>query len=104
MGLEKNRQLFFKMRNNCSILVRAHAYKHYPERGFTAQEIINLVRNGIGRFVDNNSDMAIDGSYCFLTKDDRDNECKLVLLIEELDIEGKGGLLICQNRCRVGFS
>jgi hypothetical protein len=35
----------------------------------------------------NGSPEAIEGSYLFLVKDDMDRTCKLVILIEEVEIE-----------------
>lgn len=89
MGLSDKRKLFFQVRSKCEIYVKNHAFVDYPERGFSKAEIVNLVRYKTGRFTDNNSPEAITGSFLFLVKDDRDRECKLVVLIEEVEIEGE---------------
>lgn len=92
MGLADSRRLFFQVRGKSRILVKNHAFKDYPNRGFTKQELINLVKHGNGRFKANSESLeAIDGSFLFLPKDDEGRECKLVILIEEVTIEGKGG-------------
>lgn len=91
MGLADSRRLFFQIRSNCKILVRNHAFADYPERGFTKLELINLVKQGKGNFRDNDSPDAIAGSFLFFPKDDEDRECKLVILIEEVEIDGTGG-------------
>ena len=80
-------RLFFEIRDKCGVIVRKHAFEHYPERGFSEREIIDLVRKGKGNFTVNNSPDAIDGSYLFFPKDDLERECKLVILIEEIYIE-----------------
>ncbi len=84
MGLTEKRRLFFKIRNQCQILVKNHAFKDYPERGFSQMEIINLIRVGVGQILENKSDQAISGSVIFKVKDDLERECKLVVLIEEV--------------------
>ncbi len=92
MGLVDSRRLFFQLRGKCKILVKNHAFKDYPERGFTKQELLYLVKQGKGNFKANSESLeAIDGSFLFLPKDDQGRECKLVILIEEVTIEGKGG-------------
>ena len=85
----EDRSLFFAIRGTCEIIVKNHAFKDYPERGFSAAEIISLVRYGVGPFKDNTSAVAIDGSYLFFPKDDLDRKCKLVILIEILEIENE---------------
>lgn len=87
MGLSDYRRLFFQIRSKCQIIVKSHAFLDYPKRAFTKLEIINLVRFGLGQFRENLSAEAIDGSFLFLVKDDLDRECKLVILIEEVEIE-----------------
>lgn len=73
------------------MLVKSHAFAHYPERGFNKLEIINLVKQGQGNFKDNDSAEAIPGSFLFFPRDDEDRECKLVILIEEVEVDGAGG-------------
>ena len=90
MGLTQTKKLFFEIRHNCSVIVSIHAFKDYPARGFSQQELVRLVKNGNGRFAENDSDVAIEGSYLFFPKDDEGKECKLVLLIQEVEIEGEG--------------
>lgn len=91
MGLADSRRLFFKVRSKSRIIVKKHAFIDYPERGFTKQEILNLVKQGKGNFRENDSSEAIDGSFLFFPVDDEERECKLVVLIEEVEIEGNGG-------------
>ena len=91
MGLTEKRKLFFDLRKTCEILVKNHAFKDYPERGFSKAEIIHLVRKGTGNFRDNNSAEAIEGSYLFFVQDELERECKLVILIEEVEVEGESG-------------
>ncbi len=90
MGLTQARNAFFKIRSNCQILVKNHAFKDYPERGFSQLELIRLVKGGAGRFTENNSDIAISGSYLFYPKDEDGIECKLVILLQEVEVEGEG--------------
>lgn len=95
MGLVDSRRRFFQMREKCKVLIRNHAFKDYPDRGFTKQELINLVRHGGGRFKLNNESLeAIEGSFLFLPKDAEGRECKLVILIGvvTIEIERKGSL------------
>lgn len=91
MGLTQKRKQFFEIRKNCEILVRNHAFKDYPERGFSKAEITNLLRCGTGNFTENDSSVAIEGSYLFFVKDELERECKLVILIEEVEFEGESG-------------
>ena len=86
MGLIQTRKLFFEIRQNCRILVSNHAFKDYPQRGFSKNELVRLVRSGIGRFADNKSSLAISDSYLFYPKDAEGRECKLVLLINVVEI------------------
>ncbi len=90
MGLISARTLFFQARQKCQVIVSNHAFRDYPERGFSKQELVRLVRSGNGRFTDNKSDVAIPDSYLFFTKDEEDRECKLVLRILDVEIEGDG--------------
>lgn len=89
MGLSQAKKQFFEVRQKCQIIVRNHAFKDYPERGFSKQELIRLVKTGNGRFTENKSDVAITDSYLFFPKDEEDRECKLVLKIQEVEIEGE---------------
>lgn len=89
MSLNKDKQLFFEMRKKCEVIVRKHAFKDYPGRGFSEREVIDLVRKGKGKFTDNKSPQAISGSYLFFPKDDLGRECKLVILIEKIYIENE---------------
>lgn len=68
LGLKDDRRLIFEVRSSCEIIVKKHAFEDYPERGFSEREIIDLVRNGTGRMVNNNSPDAISGSYFFFLK------------------------------------
>lgn len=90
MGLTQTKQLFFKIRNKCKVIVKSHAFKDYPDRGFSQLELVRLVQTGTGRFTENDSDVAIENSFLFYPKDDEERECKLVLLIEVVEIEGEG--------------
>lgn len=66
-----------------------HAFTDYPGRGFSEREIVDLVRNGDGPFTDNKSPQAIKGSYLFFPKDDLGRECKLVILMDAVEVEGE---------------
>lgn len=90
MGLSRARKQFFEIRQHCQVLVKSHAFEDYPERGFSKLELVRLVRSGCGRFVENDSDQAIEGSYLFFPADEDERECKLVLLIKIVEIEGEG--------------
>ncbi|MFN8370409.1 MAG: hypothetical protein U0T83_07265 [Bacteriovoracaceae bacterium] len=90
MGLTQARNAFFKIRNRCPILVKNHAFRDYPERGFSQLELMRLVKVGNGRFTENNSDVALKGSYLFYPKDEDGVECKLVILLQEVEVEGEG--------------
>ena len=87
MGLNDRRRLFFQIRSKCQVIVKSHAFLDYPKRGFSKSEIINLVRFGVGQIQENKSPEAINGSFLFLAKDDLENMCKLVVLVEEVEIE-----------------
>ena len=91
MGLNEKRQRFYAIKGTCRILVSNHAFKDYPERGFSKLELINLVKYGQGRVTDNPSPDAIDDSFLFFPKDEDERECKLVLLMEEVEIERENG-------------
>lgn len=52
-------------------------------------ELLDLIRSGMGRFEVNNSPDAIKGSFLFYPKDDQGRNCKLVVLIEVLEIENE---------------
>ncbi len=73
------------------MIVKNHAFLDYPERGFSKSEIVNLIRVGVGRVYKNDSPDAIAGSFLFLVKDDSQELCKLVILLEEVEIEVKSG-------------
>lgn len=90
MGLNEFKRLFFEIRRlGCLIVVRKHAFEDYPERGFSQREIVHLVQKGVGRVEVNRSPDAIKGSYLFFTKDDLNQGCKFVLVIEAVEIEGE---------------
>lgn len=86
MGLSEKKRLFFQIRTKCEIIVKKHAFEDYPERGFSKNELVNLVRSRVGRVTENTSPDAIADSFLFFVKDDLDRECKLVILIEEVEI------------------
>ena len=56
-------------------------------------EIKNLVKNGTGRVTENNSTEAIPESFLYLPKDDEERECKLVILLDDLEIEDENGTI-----------
>jgi hypothetical protein len=89
MGLSQARKQFFEIRQKAQILIKSHAFKDYPERGFSKSELVRLVRFGMGRFTDNDSHQGIDGSYLFFPTDEEERECKLVVLIEVVQFEGE---------------
>lgn len=93
MGLTEKRKRFYQIRGTCQIIVRYHAYGDYPERKFTELEIKNLVKFGSGRVSDNPSPEAIPESFLYFPKDDDDRECKLVVLLEEVEIENENGTI-----------
>lgn len=78
MGLSQARTQFFEIRQKCQVIVRNHAFRGHPERGFSKQELIRLVKTGKGRFTENDSKQAIENSYLFFPTD------------EEVEIEGEG--------------
>jgi hypothetical protein len=78
---------FFALRGNCKIVVRNHAYKAQPNRGFTNLEILNLVKFGRGQVKENGYPSAINGSFLFCPLDDQKEICELVLVIGELEVE-----------------
>ena len=80
VGLTEDRRLFYDLRATCRIRVSSHAFKDYPERGFTKHEIVQLVRLGRGLVKDNVSNEAIDGSFIFETADEDGDFCRLVIL------------------------
>lgn len=94
VGLSDKRRKFFKIRENCKILVKYHAYVDYPERKFSELEIKNLVKFGSGNITENTSLEAIPDSFLYFSKDDEDRECKLVLLLEEIEFEDSNGATI----------
>ena len=87
MGLSDRRRLFFQIRSKCQVIVKNHAFLDYPKRGFSKLEIVNLIRSGVGQLQENPSPDAIEGSFLFLVKDDLGKPCKLVVLVEEVEIE-----------------
>ncbi|MBL7663521.1 MAG: hypothetical protein JNM93_00195 [Bacteriovoracaceae bacterium] len=99
-GLSKVKQTFFSIKTTCEIIVKSHAYVDHPERNFTTDEIIDLIRNSRGRFTENESEVAIKGSYLFYPKDALGNECKLVVLIKkEVEVRQEGSedklIIVC---------
>jgi hypothetical protein len=70
MGLSLARKQFFEIRQKCQVIVKSHTFKDYPERGFSKQELVRLVKTGNGRYTENDSDQAIDGSYLFFPTDE----------------------------------
>lgn len=93
MGLSHARKQFFEIRLKCQVLIKNHAFKDYPHRGFSKSELIHLVRFGVGRFTENESEQAIEDSYLFFPLDEEERECKLVVLIKLIEIEGEGSSL-----------
>ena len=91
MGLTEIKAKFFALRINCTIVVKNHAFLDHPNRQFTNLEIINLVKFGKGLVKENNFPSAIENSFLFCTKDEQNEICELVLLIEELEIETESG-------------
>jgi hypothetical protein len=88
VGLKDQKRLFFEKRATCDVLVKNHAFRDHPERGFSQPEIIQLVRNGAGTISENNSQEAIDGSVLFSTKDDFGRACKFSIRVTEVEIDG----------------
>lgn len=70
-------------------------------------ELLNLIKTGVGRFEVNKSSDAIEGSFLFYPKDDHGRECKLVVLIEILEIEhedpmdGNKVIIVCSAFRRI---
>ena len=101
MKLSEFKSLFLITRTGCEVIVKHHAFAHYPERGFSKVELILLIRKGTGRFEDNKSPEAIDNSFLFFPKDEQGRECKLVVLIEVVEIEdenpteGTKSIIVC---------
>lgn len=101
MGLNEFKKTFLEIRGYCEIIIRKHAFSDYPERGFSKMELLDLIKNGTGRFEINKSPEAIDRSFLFYPKDNHDRQCKLVLVIEVLKIEtenpmeGKKVIIVC---------
>ncbi len=91
MGLVEKRKRFYQIRGTCKIIVRYHAYADHPERNFSELELKNLVKNSMGRVTDNTSPEAIPESFLYLPKDDDERECKLVILLKEIEIEDEKG-------------
>lgn len=87
LELKKDKLLFLKIRDKCQIIVKKHAFKDYPERGFSEREIIELVRYGTGQIILNSSPEAIKGSFLFKPKDKNGRECKLVILLDVIEFE-----------------
>lgn len=101
MGLNEFKNLFLKTRASCDVIVKNHAFADYPERGFSKVELINLIRKATGRFEDNKSPAAIENSFLFFPKDEQGRECKMVVLIEIVEIkdenptEGTESIIVC---------
>jgi hypothetical protein len=74
---------FSSNRKSCKVLVSDHAWKDHRERGFTALEIVDLVKNGRGSLRLNTADSAIEGSVVLHVKDRQERKCELVLIIKE---------------------
>lgn len=97
MGLVEKRKRFHQIRGNCKIIIRYHAYGDHPERMFTELEIKNLVKYGSGMVTENDSPEAIAESILFFPKDDEERECKLVVLLDEIEIEDESGTIIKES-------
>lgn len=91
MGLSNWRKRFFEIRTKCQVIVKSHAFKDYPERGFSKPEIIDLIKYGVGRVQENKSPEAISESFLFLVKDEFERPCKLVVLLKEVEISDSSG-------------
>lgn len=87
-------KLFHGLRKDKSrIIVRKHAYKDYPERGFSPSEIIELIA-GPGRLFDNKAATAKPNSYVWHCRDEDENDVELVVLIEMIDVPEEQNMVL----------
>ena len=91
MGFRDRKARFLKIKGSCKIVVSRHAFADHPERGFSPHEIKQLVKTGTGRVTENRSPESIKDSFLFYPKDSTERECKLVILLEEIEIEDEYG-------------
>lgn len=83
MKLTEARTLFAQLRKDeRRIIVRRHAWADYPERGFTAGEIRQLVMESPATLVLNAGDSPTAGSFHFKPVDEQGRNCKLVVVLE----------------------
>lgn len=108
LGLAEKRKRFFEIREKCRVVVKYHAYADYPERKFSQLELKNLVKHGNGRVMENQSPEAIEDSFLYYPKDEDGRECKLVLLLKEIEFENDDGtfstesIIVCSAYREVG--
>ncbi len=87
-------KLFHRLRKDKSrIIVKKHAFKDYPERGFSPSEIVELIA-GPGRLFDNKAATAKPNSYVWHCRDEDENEVELVVLIEVTYVPQEQGLVL----------
>ena len=83
-GLKEARQLFNEIHLTCRILVAKHPIEDHPEREFTVEELIQLVRDGNWVGENNRINMPIPGSWLLKVKDRKNRKCEIAFLFEKL--------------------
>ena len=94
MGLNERRAKFYAIKRTCKIIVKGHAYNDHPKREFSEIELMNLVKSGDGRVTENDSPDAIEDSFLYFPKDEDKEECKVVILLKEVEIVEKDGTTV----------
>lgn len=91
MGLKAAKKLFADIHETCPVHVADHALKDHPERVWTYDELLQLVRDG-QQLVDNKKvDNPIPESWLLKVKDIKKRKCEIAFLFEE---EKRGIIII----------
>ena len=86
LTLSSARTLFRELRKDSgAIIIKRHAWADHPERHFTRDELLSLLRFGSEDLIENvMAATATFGSFLFSPKDDEGRECELALILDEV--------------------
>ena len=85
LTLTSARKLFQTLRKRSEfVIIRRHAYLDHPERLFSREELLTLVKSGRGQLHENHeAPSAKFGSFLFRVYDGEKRECQLVLGLDD---------------------
>jgi hypothetical protein len=84
------RKLFDTLRNSGRIAVRRHASKDHPERKFTPEEVVALIKTS-GILRENYVDNPAPDSFVWHCKDDLGRNCELCIVFQ---VDDDGDLIM----------